>query len=37
MGPFSPDRYTHGGLSMAECFIPMVVLGPKIDSSHHSS
>src|SRR5271166_3617610 len=29
-GPFSPDRYTHGGLSMAECFIPMVVLGPKI-------
>jgi len=29
-GPFSPDRYSHGGLSMAECFIPMVVLGPKI-------
>ena len=29
-GPFSPDRYTHGGLSMAECFIPMIVLGPKI-------
>jgi hypothetical protein len=31
VGPFSPDRYTHGGLSMAECFIPMVVLGPKIE------
>ena len=30
-GPFSPDRYTHGGLSMAECFIPMIVLGPKIE------
>ena len=30
-GPFSPDRYTHGGLSMAECFIPLVVLGPKIE------
>lgn len=28
-GPYSPDRYTHGGLSMAECLIPMVVLGPK--------
>lgn len=25
---FHPDRYTHGGLSMAECFVPMVVLGP---------
>lgn len=25
---FRPDRYTHGGLSMAECFVPMVVLGP---------
>lgn len=30
-GPYSPDRYTHGGLSMAECLIPMVVLGPKIE------
>jgi len=30
-GPFSPDRYTHGGLSMAECFIPLIVLGPKIE------
>ena len=29
-GPFSPDRYTHGGLSMAECLIPLVVLGQKV-------
>ncbi|HPQ70645.1 MAG TPA: PglZ domain-containing protein [bacterium] len=29
--PGDPDRYTHGGLSPAECFIPMVVLGPKPD------
>ncbi len=29
-GPYNPDRYTHGGLSMAECLIPLVVLGPKI-------
>ncbi len=28
-GPHDPDRYTHGGLSMAECLIPMIVLGPK--------
>jgi hypothetical protein len=27
---FHPDRYTHGGLSMAECFVPMVVLGPPL-------
>lgn len=24
-----PDRYTHGGLSLAECLVPMVVLGPR--------
>jgi hypothetical protein len=24
-----PDKYTHGGLSPAECIIPMVCLGPK--------
>jgi len=24
-----PDRYTHGGLSLAECSVPMVVLGPR--------
>lgn len=24
-----PDRYTHGGLSLAECLVPMVVMGPK--------
>jgi hypothetical protein len=28
-GRHDPERYTHGGLSMAECLIPMVVLGPK--------
>lgn len=27
--PRDPDRYTHGGLSLAECLIPMVCLGPK--------
>ncbi len=25
-GRFEPDRYSHGGLSMAECMIPMVVM-----------
>ena len=29
-GKHSPERYTHGGLSMAECMIPMIVLGPKM-------
>jgi hypothetical protein len=29
-GKHSPERYTHGGLSMAECLIPMIVLGPKV-------
>jgi hypothetical protein len=28
-GQHDPERYTHGGLSMAECLVPMVVLGPK--------
>ena len=28
-GRHDPERYTHGGLSMAECLIPMCVLGPK--------
>lgn len=28
-----PDRYTHGGLSPAECLIPMVCLGPKRERS----
>lgn len=28
-GRFDPDRYSHGGISMAECLTPMVVLGPK--------
>lgn len=25
----APDRYTHGGLSLAECMVPMVVMGAK--------
>jgi len=29
-GRHDPERYTHGGLSMAECLIPMYVLGPKV-------
>jgi hypothetical protein len=28
-GRHDPERYTHGGLSMGECMIPLVVLGPK--------
>ena len=28
-GRHDPEKYTHGGLSMAECLIPMCVLGPK--------
>lgn len=24
-----PDRYSHGGLSLAECLVPMVVMGPR--------
>lgn len=28
-GPHNPDRYSHGGLSLAECLVPMVVLGPR--------
>jgi hypothetical protein len=28
-GPHKPDRYSHGGLSLAECMVPMVVLGPR--------
>jgi hypothetical protein len=28
-GPHNPDRYSHGGLSLAECMIPMVVMGPR--------
>ena len=28
-GKHNPERYTHGGLSLAECMIPMIVLGPK--------
>jgi hypothetical protein len=28
-GQHDPDRYTHGGLSMAECLVPMIVMGPK--------
>jgi len=25
----TPDRYTHGGVSLAECMVPAVVLGPQ--------
>jgi hypothetical protein len=28
-GRHTPDRYTHGGLSLAECLVPMVVMGPR--------
>ena len=28
-GRHDPERYTHGGLSMGECMIPLVVMGPK--------
>ena len=28
-GHRAPDRYTHGGLSLAECMVPMVVMGPR--------
>ena len=28
-GPHNPDRYSHGGLSLAECMVPMVVMGPR--------
>jgi hypothetical protein len=28
-GRHDPDRYTHGGLSLAECMVPMIVMGPK--------
>lgn len=28
-GQRDPDPYSHGGLSLAECMVPMVVLGPK--------
>ncbi len=33
-GPHKPDRYSHGGLSLAECLIPMVVLGPKKEQQY---
>lgn len=29
-GKHSPERYTHGGLSLAECMIPLIVLGPQV-------
>ena len=28
-GPHQPDRYTHGGLSLSECMVPMVLMGPR--------
>ncbi len=33
-GPHDPDKYAHGGLSMAECFVPMAVLGPRKAAQH---
>ena len=33
-GPHAPDRYSHGGLSLAECLVPMVVLGPKVERQY---
>ena len=32
-GRHSPDPYNHGGLSLAECMVPMVVMGPKADDT----
>ena len=29
-GRHNPERYTHGGLSLAECMIPIIVMGPKV-------
>ncbi len=28
-----PDRYSHGGVSLAECMVPMVVMGPRTADS----
>ncbi len=28
-GHRKPDRYSHGGLSLAECLVPMIVMGPR--------
>lgn len=28
-GPHDPDKYSHGGLSMAECLVPMAVFGAR--------
>lgn len=33
-GPHDPDRYSHGGLSMAECLVPMAVFGPRKATQH---
>jgi hypothetical protein len=29
-GRHDPERFTHGGLSLAECMIPVIVPGPKV-------
>ena len=31
-GHRAPDRYSHGGISLAECMVPMVVLGPRSEA-----
>lgn len=33
-GKHDPDRFSHGGLSLAECMIPMVVLGHKKEQQY---
>lgn len=29
----APDRYSHGGVSLAECMVPMVVMGPRAEDA----
>jgi len=31
-GRHAPDRYSHGGISLAECMVPMVVVGPRSEA-----
>jgi hypothetical protein len=33
-GPHDPDKYSHGGLSMAECLVPMAVFGARKGAQH---
>ncbi|NLG52328.1 MAG: hypothetical protein GX552_19655, partial [Chloroflexi bacterium] len=27
---YNPDKYSHGGMTLAECLVPMIVMGPKL-------